>query len=535
MRMQILGLLAFCVAGLERAQGQSGHYQEPLPIQAPGMGYPSVPQAPAGPSRFPHFGPVPTMYMQPPIVYVPQAPVYYQRPMGYPPPQGRMPQGRMPQGMMMPRWPQPAQGYLPPGVMPVAAQDKLHAPVFKVPAPTPLDPPVTIPDIKDTPPRDNGIGANLPKEEMVTEGPASELCVGNDCPAKVDPPEPYMVGAESDWKAHKGYVFYASADYLYWWLRGQPLSPNLMLSIVGGATITDLEGQESHGGRFLLGAWVDNKHTWAAEVGGFFLGEKDQTSNLEFPGSNLANRPIFQGIASETSEIAGTTNLWSAEANLRHQACTFQCFKGGSGYLDLLGGFRFLDLSENLTIRGTTVFATAPVLLSNATITTIDSFGTHNHLYAGQIGAETGMSWGKFNMNAWTKIALGQNRQNVNIGGRTQVSAPTPLGSFSVNGGFFAQPSNIGRYRQDVFAYMPEAGINLGYKICDNVRVSFGYNFLYFLNAVRPGDQIDPTAGGGGRPALFFLGGTQPMPAFTEFRETDFWAQGVNVGIEFNF
>ncbi len=69
----------------------------------------------------------------------------------------------------------------------------------------------------------------------------------------------------------------------------------------------------------------------------------------------------------------------------------------------------------------------------------------------------------------------------------------------------------------------------------DSVRIYVGYTLLYWSNVVRPVDQIDfginptqlPTAAGPGT----LVGPARP--AFN-FHETDFWAQGVNLGVMFS-
>ncbi len=61
-----------------------------------------------------------------------------------------------------------------------------------------------------------------------------------------------------------------------------------------------------------------------------------------------------------------------------------------------------------------------------------------------------------------------------------------------------------------------------------------GYDFLYWSSVARPGDQIDRTVNStqiAPRTGPF----TGPArPAF-EFKNTDYWAHGVNFGVEFRY
>src|SRR5207253_1911894 len=118
---------------------------------------------------------------------------------------------------------------------------------------------------------------------------------------------------------------------------------------------------------------------------------------------------------------------------------------------DLLMGFRYADLSEGLAVNGTTVFAANQPQLGGATVTTSDSFGTHNHLFGGQIGADAGFRWNRLGVNLYTKVAFADNQQSVNVNGLTDISGPAALGALLGThvGGYYAQASNIGHYNRD--------------------------------------------------------------------------------------
>jgi hypothetical protein len=79
---------------------------------------------------------------------------------------------------------------------------------------------------------------------------------------------------------------------------------------------------------------------------------------------------------------------------------------------------------------------------------------------------------------------------------------------------------------------MPELGIAVGYDITCRLRVTCGYTILYWSKVVRPGDQIDTQVNPSQFPPGTLTGA--PYPQFTP-RTTDFWAQGLNVGLELRF
>jgi hypothetical protein len=76
----------------------------------------------------------------------------------------------------------------------------------------------------------------------------------------------------------------------------------------------------------------------------------------------------------------------------------------------------------------------------------------------------------------------------------------------------------------------------LAVELTANVRARVGYTFLYVSSVVRPGDQIDRAINPHQVPIDqdFGLPGGPNRPA-PELRATQFWAQGINFGLEFTF
>jgi hypothetical protein len=100
-----------------------------------------------------------------------------------------------------------------------------------------------------------------------------------------------------------------------------------------------------------------------------------------------------------------------------------------------------------------------------------------------------------------------------------------------------AQPTNSGHLSKNHFAVLPEIGIKVGYQVTDNVRVYVGWDFLYASSVVRPGDQIDRSVNTNqlltiAGPGSVGNGPARPAPTF---KPTDFWAFGVNAGLEWRF
>ena len=81
---------------------------------------------------------------------------------------------------------------------------------------------------------------------------------------------------------------------------------------------------------------------------------------------------------------------------------------------------------------------------------------------------------------------------------------------------------------------IPELGLTLGVRITSWFHATVGYSLLYFPNVVRAGDQIDRSV----NPNLIpepnnpVTGSLRPQFSFVE---TDYWAQGISFGGQFQF
>jgi hypothetical protein len=223
--------------------------------------------------------------------------------------------------------------------------------------------------------------------------------------------------------------------------------------------------------------------------------------------------------------------MWGTEANFRCKACC------GSNYrVDLLAGFRYMELAESLTIQENIDVLPGVPTFGGDHISVVDSFSTHNRFYGGQIGVDTEFHQGPWFVDLRGKLALGDTRQVVRISGGQTITTPAGVTS-SFLGGLLALPTNIGHFHRDQFGVMPELGVNVGYQFNDHWRAFIGYNFLYWSSVLRPGDQIDRVLDVTKIPN-FLLNPPPPAPQARPavlFRDTEFWAQGVNFGLEFRY
>ena len=92
----------------------------------------------------------------------------------------------------------------------------------------------------------------------------------------------------------------------------------------------------------------------------------------------------------------------------------------------------------------------------------------------------------------------------------------------------------MGTHDSQQFSVMPEIGFTLGYDLTPRLKATAGYTLLYWSNVARPGDQIDLNVDSGQLPSGTPQPGPFSRPEFT-LHTSDFWAQGLNLGLDYRF
>jgi hypothetical protein len=353
--------------------------------------------------------------------------------------------------------------------------------------------------------------------------------------------------------------FWASAEYLLWWFQGGRVPPLVTTSpvasggVLGEPGTTVLFGgsrldEDAHsGGRFTVGGWLNECQTIGLDADYFFLGSRSNdftAGGNGLPGSQLIARPIVNAITGmETAEIvaspgtvAGTIHVTSsswlqgAGTNLVANVCCTCCSR-----VDLFAGFRYLELREGIGITEDLAVNPDVPNIGGSTFGVADQFDTRNQFYGGTLGARAEYRWGNLFADLLGSVALGSTHEEIDIQGSTVITPPggTPT---TFAGGVLALPTNIGHYSRDRFAVAPEFSLHVGYQVTQSTRAFVGYSFLYLSNVVRPGDVIDRTVNLSQLPTTMGAGSlTGPARPAVLFKDTEFWAQGVDFGLEFRF
>jgi hypothetical protein len=232
-----------------------------------------------------------------------------------------------------------------------------------------------------------------------------------------------------------------------------------------------------------------------------------------------------------TVDLDGTIDI-EGESNLQSAGLTFRHILWGDFErdfrLDVIGGYRFVQLDESLLIRDS-FFDPGGGLLAPTTRESRDVFDARNDFHGGEVGLSLEMYRNRWAFEFVAKVGLGNNHQVVTIDGQTSI---TSLGTTAVEaGGLLAQPTNIGRYRRDVFMAIPEGSVTAKYALRENLELGLGVRLLYLDNLVRPGEQIDRVVN------TSQIGGTltgAPRPSHT-FIDTDMLLRGLDVSLEYRW
>lgn len=347
--------------------------------------------------------------------------------------------------------------------------------------------------------------------------------------------------------------FSISAEALVWWFKNAPAPTPLVSNgplgesgtrvLLGGQ---DVDTNPNPG--FRLTAGYSFTERWGVEGGIFYVPTRSTSRTVSSSGqvgsqdlvipfldvtipgeslTHLSSAGLFSGSATEQF----STNLLGAELN-----GTMKLLASGPWRVELLGGFRYLRLYESYTFTTSSPnIAPRPIDVFNTT----DAFDATNNFYGAQLGVRGRLDWRGWFASGGVKFAMGAMVQSVDISGNLLTNEFTNFGPpQSLLGGYFAQPTNIGSRTRSVFAVVPELGINIGYQITPWASVFAGYTFVYTNNVVRATQQVNGSINPTGRPAFTgnppssLTGSAQPS---FKFNSSDFWAQGINIGLALRF
>lgn len=349
-----------------------------------------------------------------------------------------------------------------------------------------------------------------------------------------------------------------------WWTNDDELPP-LVTSSPIGTSIDDIGvaglastrnefggsqfGDFRSGGRVRFGWWTEGCK--CGFEGSFWgLNNDRNTATFSSAGDPAYARPFFNvdplnegpdselisfdGVLSGLVRVKTASEVLGGDLGMRcNVLCCSDICNSSSTRVDLYAGYRYLKVREGVSIEEQleSTAISGPIGLGTTT-NVYDSFRTENEFHGANFGIVSTSQWGRWTGELTSRVAFGSISRSVDINGRTTVTVPG-TDPVSRQGGLLAQESNIGHHQDCEFAVLPEFQLSAGYAVNCNLRVMFGYTFMYLGDVVRPGDVIDPVVNGQ------FLDSTIPntgtsRPRF-DFEDSRMWAMGMNLGVEYVF
>ena len=362
-------------------------------------------------------------------------------------------------------------------------------------------------------------------------------------------------------------TWWVSGGALLWSVKSAPLPPTLTTFAPGSPSASTGFGgalgipgtivlSPDHlgyglfpGGQLTIGRWLSSDPRFGLEASGFLLGSRSAGFSSSSAGSPSLRVPFFNvppgagfplgsssfvladpAFASGGQTVSSSLQFWGIEGNGLYRA-----YNGPGASVAVIAGLRYIDLREGLSI-----VSSESLLPPSAagSFTGTDNFATRNQFFGAQLGVKAQQQFGQFDGSVVAKVAVGDNYQTVSINGNSVVSGTafgTPPGM--TPGGIFTQLTNIGQQSRNQFAAVPEAKVELGYRLSSGIRFFVGYDAIYLSNVVRPGNQIDTTLNLTGNPAIsgpgaVLTGAPRPGPLSNG---SSFLAQGIQIGASYAF
>lgn len=335
---------------------------------------------------------------------------------------------------------------------------------------------------------------------------------------------------------HNG-CWYATAEWLNWKRRGQDfpvLAANT--SAQGNPALFGGQGRSGedmdNGFMVSLGRWTDSHKTQAVQARFWALEEQ----NFGF-AANAAS-PISIGIPftrlpGNTADFFPTVNTANNNPNeflnigydssvLGADIVIRQLWNRGlGGRADFVYGYQYFRLEEGLDVSYATQLAPGPPV---ALLRSNDSFNVTNDFHAAKLGFSLRYDERYWAFDGLFTLGFGGVRREANLIGASTIQNGDndPVAQL---GGSLIQPSNAGKDSDSSFAVSPEVNVGLGYRLNPNMHFRVGYTYLMVTDMLQVYRTID-TSVNLNQPA------DRPARAFTS---GDYWVQGLNLGLTFNY
>lgn len=302
-------------------------------------------------------------------------------------------------------------------------------------------------------------------------------------------------------------------------------------SLFGGGEVGD---DSSNGLRFEAGLWFDDCKSRGVLFRMFDSGDNDvglSTNNTINPiiARNFLDvgPPREQSLVSIAYPNQTTGNI---NANLSSRAYggdllwrSLIC-QDSLGRWDWIGGYQNARLDESINIVSRTNNLNAP----NPILDQEDHFRTRNLFHGANLGLHGQVRDGCWYFGGLFKLGIGNMERRADISGSSTTTVGTDVARQSQ--GLLARRTNIGSFQTDTFVWVPEIGLNIGYRLTRRLDFSVGYNMLRLPKVGRVVETLDRELASNLSDPL--TGETRPS---FQFRESNFTLHSLDLGLQWAY
>ena len=338
-----------------------------------------------------------------------------------------------------------------------------------------------------------------------------------------------------------GPMMWMRFELLLWWHKGRDLPALVTTDPIGEDSTTagilpgaevligdeEKDSELTAGGRFDIGYWLDADRCFGIGDRFFALGDEELRLRADstdepvlaipfFDARDDANNALlvaFPGLRSGQINVRGDTSVLGNDVYARMLVC-----QGSGSRLDFVTGYHYSRINDDLRIRTRTNINEVGGSIPFGTRTRVsDDYQTSNSFHGAILGFLYEAECDCWTMQGLARVSLGNMSETARIDGSTRLTAPG-LPPQSTQGGLFTSGDSRGSFSRNEFSTVSEVGLRLGYRWGPCTQLSLGYSFIHWNDVLRASDQINTRVGAVGDQQFRLTG-------------SDFWVQGINVGL----
>lgn len=302
------------------------------------------------------------------------------------------------------------------------------------------------------------------------------------------------------------------------------------------------------GTRLTWGRWLDPTQRWGLEFSGQAFAEGDASWSYREGSESGASATLvfintllgdaFDGLyiltpGADPGEYGGIAITSHSRKQDFEALLVRNLARDETSSLDALLGLKYVGLSEDFQIALTNHSAPSPPFLPDYELATRDRWQTRNRILALKVGIR-GHTGTRHRFTAEASLALGPNRQTVEVSGSTRITVPSTE-PILTQGGLFSGPCNIGTRHRTALVLVPELKVGFEQRLTPKTALALQAHATYVSRVVRPGEQVNRTVN------LNAVGVGSPTPDPTladparRFKTTDHFSYGLSLGLKATF